>query len=39
MNNCFANYGSTNARELADMLGREIDTSGVEIGEARGAEA
>ena len=39
MNNCYANYGSTNARELADMLGRELDTPGVEIGEARGAEA
>jgi uncharacterized protein YecE (DUF72 family) len=24
MNNCYANYGSTNARELADMLAREL---------------
>jgi uncharacterized protein YecE (DUF72 family) len=25
MNNCYANYGSTNARELAAMLDRELD--------------
>jgi len=25
MNNCYANYGSTNARELAAMLAAELD--------------
>ncbi|HEX7491286.1 MAG TPA: DUF72 domain-containing protein [Candidatus Limnocylindrales bacterium] len=25
MNNCYANYGSTNARELADMLERDLE--------------
>jgi uncharacterized protein YecE (DUF72 family) len=28
MNNCYANYGSTNARELAAMLERELATAG-----------
>jgi uncharacterized protein YecE (DUF72 family) len=32
MNNCYANYGSTNARELAAML--EAELAGVEIGGA-----
>ena len=26
MNNCYANYGSTNARELAAMLAEELAT-------------
>ena len=25
MNNCYANYGSTNARELAAMLAQELE--------------
>jgi uncharacterized protein YecE (DUF72 family) len=28
MNNCYANYGSTNARELAAMLGEELAAAG-----------
>ena len=28
MNNCYANYGSTNARELAAMLADELATAG-----------
>jgi len=28
MNNCYANYGSTNARELAAMLAEELSGAG-----------
>ena len=28
MNNCYANYGSTNARELAAMLAEELAAAG-----------
>ena len=28
MNNCYANYGSTNARELAAMLADELALAG-----------
>ena len=28
MNNCYANYGSTNARELAAMLAEELANAG-----------
>ena len=31
MNNCYANYGSTNARELAAMLAEEL-AAGVDLG-------
>jgi uncharacterized protein YecE (DUF72 family) len=27
MNNCYANYGTTNAREIADLLAREAAAS------------
>ena len=30
MNNCYANYGSTNARELAAMLEAELTSAGVD---------
>jgi len=32
MNNCYANYGSTNARELAAMLSAELGADGGQVG-------